>query len=126
MEIAKADGWKGGTLVLWRDQLDWDIIYTSKQITGISIPLTNGERWTLWTCYGLVEKAHRREFWENLTILIKNGTKAWACIGDLNEVMDHEEKRGGREMNMKSNGLLKEFMDEVQGMDISFNGNIFT
>lgn len=33
---------------------------------------------------------------------------------------------GGREVNSRNNFLLKNFIDEVNGMDIGYNENVFT
>lgn len=57
---------------------------------------------------------------------MKNGSKSWACIGDFNKVMDQTEKIGGREVTTKNNFLLKNFLDEVHGLDIRFSGSTFT
>lgn len=126
MEASEAEGWRGGTTILWRDHMGWEVSYFSKGITGITILDMNGGHWTLWACYCPVEKSKKSGFWETLTGLIKNSSKSWACIGDLNEVMDKKEKKRGRGVTDMSNFFLKNFMDELQGMDISFNGNILT
>lgn len=90
--------------------------------------ISNGrsDNWTIWACYCPAERSQRSEFWEILVALIKNGSNSCACITYFNKVMDQNEKLGSREVSTRHNFLLKNFLEDAQGMDIGFNGNTFT
>lgn len=75
MEVSEAEGWKGGTVILWIEHSGWEVFHHSKGITGIKILNTIGETWMLWACYCLAEKTQRSDFWKTLTVLIKKQIK---------------------------------------------------
>lgn len=47
MESWEAVGWKGGITLLWNDCLRWEVIFKSKWILGVKIPLSGDGHWTL-------------------------------------------------------------------------------
>lgn len=63
---------------------------------------------------------------ELISVLIKEGSANWACIGDFNEVLTQTKKQGGCPVSANKNFWLRFFLDEVQGVDIGFTGNLFT
>lgn len=49
----------------------------------------------------------------------------WMMLGDLNEIIKAKEKFDGRSI-LRKKLYLKEFMQDVGGIDIRFSGNAFT
>lgn len=68
----------------------------------------------------------RREFWETLSLAVRSDHKAWACIGDFNDLLSSDEKLGGRPVTDHSHFFLKNFLNDLSGLTIGFNGNMFT
>lgn len=66
------------------------------------------------------------EVWKVLCDLVKIGNKAWACIGDFNDVLDQFEKLGVRSVNGKSNFHLRNFIYKVEALNLGYVGNNFT
>lgn len=71
----------------------------------------------MWFCYCLAERGLRKDFWKTLAICFQSGLDAWLCIGDFNDVLDQNEKYGGRRVSLKTNFFLRSFLNEVGGID---------
>lgn len=125
-EIVQADSTKGGLALLWRKDLNWKVTYKSQWIIGVTVTSQLGTQWSLWCCYCPAERSQRRAFWEDLALAVGNGLRAWACIGDFNDLLSQDEKFGGREFTNCSHFFLKNFMDDLGGIDLGYHGNTFT
>lgn len=55
-----------------------------------------------------------------------SGHSSWACIGDFNDLLDENEKQGGRDVNLLSHVFLRNFSHNMRALDIGFTGNPFT
>ncbi|KAF3455069.1 hypothetical protein FNV43_RR05517 [Rhamnella rubrinervis] len=79
----------------------------------------------MWMDEVSVKLSQNEAFWSELGEHMKKEEKHWLLFGDLNEIMDSTEKRGGR--NIWGRKLfLKQFLLEVGGIDLGFTGRQFT
>lgn len=70
-------------------------------------------------CYGTSYRVEKREFWEELQILVEQLQGPWLIYGDLNEVIDKIEKWGGAPFDCR-HLYLKDFMQLVRTIDLRF------
>lgn len=72
-------------------------------------------------CYGTPYLREKLEFWERLQEIVQNLEGPWLLFGDLNEVSLELEKFRGQ--NIWARQLhLKNFIQQVGGVDLGFSG----
>lgn len=125
-EIVEADNSKGGLVVLWKKDFNWKIVFKSQWIIGVTVTSQQGICWSLWCCYCPAERSLKRDFWNNFAEAVKNGLSTWACIGDFNDLLNEDEKFGGREVSNQTHFFLKNFMEDLGGLDLGYHENTFT
>lgn len=121
--VVEADNKKGGLALLWNNCWNWSIILVSKWIIEVLVESDQRQKWIAWFYHCLVERMLRRAFWEDLTSKVISRLNSWICLGDLNDVLDQNEKVGGRLATYKSNLFLRTFVGTVGAVDIGFYGN---
>lgn len=117
---------KGGLAIFWNHNWNWTVVPVSSWILGILVELEGQERWTCWFRYCLADRLRRKEFWENLTTKVKAGANSSVCLGDFNDVVNHEKKLGGKPVSSKSNYFLQKFMFNIGAIDLGFHDQTFT
>nr|XP_048324609.1 uncharacterized protein LOC107411957 [Ziziphus jujuba var. spinosa] len=116
--IVEADNRAGGLALFWNSALGWTVMYKSKWIIGVGTYLPNGTECSSWFCYCPAEKALRQSFWTELSEAISSGSEVWMCMGDFNDIIDQEEKIGGRKVTSKSNYFLRNFIANMGALDL--------
>lgn len=58
-------------------------------------------------------------FWENVDT-------PWICLGDFNDLLQQDEKKGGRIISSSLSRGLKHFMNTMNFVDLGFVGSKFT
>lgn len=76
-------------------------------------------------CYGTPYLAENKLFWEILQDLVDTLKGPWMIIGDLNGIFLGNEKIGRKDI-WRTKLFLHEFMQNVGGIDLGFNGSRFT
>nr|XP_048336943.1 uncharacterized protein LOC107411956 [Ziziphus jujuba var. spinosa] len=124
--VVEADNRAGGLALFWNSALGWTVMYKSKWIIGVRTYLPNGTDCSSWFCYCPAEKALRHSFWTELSEAISSGSEVWMCMGDFNDIIDQEEKIGGRKVTSKSNYFLRNFIANMGALDLGFCGTMYT
>ena len=117
-------GLAGGLIMLWTSELDISINWTTDNLICGTVKSEIGN-WLLLACYGPVKYREKSVFWEELTDFLVRAKLPWLLFGDLNEIVDQSEKFGGRKVYGKRL-FLKQFLQEVGGVDLGFTGTRFT
>ncbi|KAK9925831.1 hypothetical protein M0R45_023096 [Rubus argutus] len=114
-----------GLAMLWKTKAKLHFLdKTSNYLDFIVNAGPNNEKWRLTGFYGHPKLKERSLEW--LQNLSKNIDLPWLCFGDFNEILDHEEKRGGRK---KANLKILAFKNVIKGCDLHdlpFKGRRFT
>ncbi|XP_060670431.1 uncharacterized protein LOC107411957 [Ziziphus jujuba] len=124
--VVEAANRAGGMALFWNSALGWTVMYKSKWIIGVRTYLPNGTECSSWFCYCPAEKALRHSFWTELSKAISSGSEVWMCMGDFNDIIDQEEKIGGRKVTSKSNYFLRNFIANMGALDLGFCGTMYT
>ncbi|KAF5468190.1 hypothetical protein F2P56_012365 [Juglans regia] len=101
-------GSSGGLALLWKPEVNLQIInYSSHHIHALIKGEGPHERdWVFSGIYGHSVTASRHETWGLLHHLCRLTSCPWLLMGDFNEILEPNEKRGG---NRRSEGLMEHF-----------------
>uniref|UniRef100_A0A803PRV9 Reverse transcriptase domain-containing protein n=1 Tax=Cannabis sativa TaxID=3483 RepID=A0A803PRV9_CANSA len=78
--------------------------------------------WHLFCLYGTPYAEEKAEFWKWATELMSDCREPWVVLGDLNVILEGSEKVGGREFHSREGAFLRDFLDEIGGVDLGFHG----
>jgi endonuclease/exonuclease/phosphatase family metal-dependent hydrolase len=95
-------------------------------IHAIIKPLNGGAPWKMIGFYGHPEAHKRHEAWDLLRHLASFEPEPWVCLGDFNEILRADEKRGGA---VRAGGLMDAFqstLDFCAFTDLGARGPKFT
>ena len=85
-----------GLALLWKSEVTvWVDSFSKFHIDAVVNGMT-AEAWRLTGFYGEPNTNYREEAWSMLRMLRSKPHLPWCCIGDFNEILRTEEKRGGR------------------------------
>uniref|UniRef100_A0A803NWW7 Reverse transcriptase n=1 Tax=Cannabis sativa TaxID=3483 RepID=A0A803NWW7_CANSA len=127
MSIIPSKSLAGGFCLLWNNEVKIQMKELHYNIFEASIqdPQLNSQ-WRLFAVYGPPYDREKKEFWEYLNFRIKNGGELWLVMGDLNCIMNQEEKMGGSKVFINDTRWLEEFLLASGGVDLRFKGGQFT
>lgn len=112
--------------MLWDNSIDLRIQSSSPYHIDAWVSKEGARAWRLTGFYGQWDAAKRHESWELLKLLGSRSDKPWLCCGDFNEILTHDEKKGG---NRKPSSLLSNFREALvfcNLFDCGFEGYPFT
>lgn len=94
--IVESRGHSGGLAFLWRNKHEAIVMSYSKNHIDVVIEMKGWSKYRLAGIYGEPDRAKRRETWELICRLHSQTSLPWVLIGDMNNVVRQEDKRGGR------------------------------
>lgn len=78
--------------------------------------MEGGERtWRFTGFYGAPERNRRHETWNLLKNLAPRSPLPWVVMGDFNDVLNSDEKRGDQP---QPNWLIEGFKEAIEGSDL--------
>ncbi|RYR47014.1 hypothetical protein Ahy_A07g032908 [Arachis hypogaea] len=116
----------GGLCILWKSNVNINILSWCDNFITAKIGINNGESWKCIFVYGNPIFRKRKNLWRNLTANNWDQEAAQIYIGDFNEVLTQEENVG---LHLKPRGQLEEFkkfLNDNRLMDLDLKGNKFT
>uniref|UniRef100_A0A803P2H6 Reverse transcriptase n=1 Tax=Cannabis sativa TaxID=3483 RepID=A0A803P2H6_CANSA len=117
----------GGFCVAWRQGMGINVkeVYETGFCLRIE-SLDGGQPWFLFCIYGTPYGNKKAEFWEWITGIILDCEGPWLVIGDLNAILNANEKQGGREFTAHEGAFLRNFVNDCGGIDLGCIGSAFT
>ncbi|XP_068328277.1 uncharacterized protein [Pyrus communis] len=120
-------GISGGLSLWWEDNLEVNIIFSSKHVIDAVMRIKGQTQWSRITgVYGTSYRIEKNLFWEWMVNHFTSTDIPWICGGDFNEFLWDYEKSGGVEVLYNRPRFLEEFLSSSQLMDLGFNGPTFT
>ncbi|KAB2621987.1 hypothetical protein D8674_024169 [Pyrus ussuriensis x Pyrus communis] len=120
-------GFSGGLSLWWEDNLEVNVIFSSKHIIDAVMRIKGQMQWSRITgVYGTSYRVEKSLFWEWMVNHFTPTDIPWICGGDFNEFLWDHEKSGGVEVLYNRPRFLEEFLSSSQLMDLGFNGPTFT
>ena len=116
----------GGLTLLWREEIKLDIqTYSDCHIEAfINHGMDNA--WRITGFYGDSDTASRENSWSLLRALSHRSNYPWVAMGDFNEIILGEEKRGGLDRPEAQMQSFRDALDFCELKDLGFNGFPFT
>ncbi|KAF7831683.1 reverse transcriptase [Senna tora] len=120
-------GLSGGLGVWWKDEVDFQILQSSKNFVHASVFSEQLEVDCFLTLiYGPPKDQDRQEVWDKIISFAPSRDDVWLCLGDFNEICSPIEKFGGRSRSDRSYNRFQNFIYDCSLMDMSFQGAQFT
>jgi exonuclease III len=127
MFVVDCVGKSGGLALLWESDFDIEIQnFTRRHINAVIRSPMNAEQWKFSCIYGHPETAKRHESWTLMKHLAELAPEPWVCLGDFNEVVSMEEKRGGSERHRTQMRAFQQALEECSLSDLGYSGPKYT
>ena len=81
--------------------------------------------WRFTGFYGEPNAQKRHESQDLLRQLNSQNSLPWLCLGDFNEILREEEKKGGNNRGHAQMQLFRDVIDECGFIDMGFKGYLF-
>lgn len=91
----------------------------------ISSGATGADNFVTWV-YGDPDPIKRSQNWDFLMRIGQNRRESWICLGDVNDISNHEEKSIGNRKDQQKIDFFNVWKEEVQMEDLIYQGQMFT
>lgn len=120
-------GRSGGMLVFWKDQVQVIIHHCDEFSFELEVSSVVGkDNFRITFVYASTDTRVRNDQWESLIQRQQQWGEQWIIGGDFNDILAHEEKRGGRQRLESSFGDFRHFVGAMGMGDIKFRGESWT
>lgn len=120
------NGMGGGLALMWSNDVDVNIVSYSNHHIDTVVKSAKGLKWRCTGIYGHPEGPQKKHTWTLLRRLAGLFSFPWLCFGDFNEILNLNEKLGGRERNMSMVANFKEAVNDCNLEDLGYRGYPFT
>lgn len=93
--IVEVQGHIGGLVLYWRNKDEVKIQSYSKHHIDAIVEVQGEHKFRLTGIYGEPDRVKRKETWDLIRTLRNHSHLPWCLIGDMNNVVRQEDKRGG-------------------------------
>lgn len=87
-------GLSGGLALLWKDDIEIEVLTSSPNFIDTKVKFKNSMSYITFI-YGAPQQENRARFWDHISSLGLNRDAAWLITGDLNDILENDEKVGG-------------------------------
>lgn len=94
--MVEAQGHSGRLALLWRNEGGCSIKNSGNHYIYFEVENEQVGRWRYTCFYGCPERERRRKSWDLLRFLCIQSNLPWRIIGDFNDLLFNDGKRGGR------------------------------
>ncbi|KAL0400945.1 UNVERIFIED_CONTAM: hypothetical protein Slati_4124400 [Sesamum latifolium] len=123
----ESNGRAGGLALLWNKDIDIQLQSLSSHHIDVDVlPKNSDGKWRFTGFYGHPEASQRKESWNLLRRLHGQSAQPWVCIGDFNEILHQEEKRGRTQHPLWQILDFRQAIDDCSIHDLGFQGHSFT
>ncbi|XP_074337125.1 uncharacterized protein LOC141674298 [Apium graveolens] len=119
-------GHGGGLALFWKTDGGVQVMDSCSNYIDFEVNHAQVGRWRYTGVYGYPERSRRREAWNMIRSLAERSSIPWCLIGDFNDMVAANEKRGG---HVHPRSLMQGFSEtifECGLMDLGFEGEEFT
>ncbi|GAU10318.1 hypothetical protein TSUD_418940, partial [Trifolium subterraneum] len=120
------EGRSGGLSVMWRDTIKCRVMNYSRNFINLVVEDKEEGEWRLTCYYGYPERGRRSQAWKLLRELRDMSDLPWCIIGDFNDLLSQEDKRGNHpHPNWLCNGF-RTVVGDCDLTDIHLEGYPYT
>lgn len=95
MIVVEAEGRSGGLGLIWREDVDVNLLSLSINHIDVEIHITGNQPWRLTGFYGEPNRNLRSRTLNLLRTLVRDSNLPWCIIGDMNNIVNQNDKKGG-------------------------------
>ncbi|XP_074346844.1 uncharacterized protein LOC141685649 [Apium graveolens] len=120
-----AQGHGGGLALMWKNGGAVQILQSCNNFIDFEVSHEQTGKWRYTGYYGIPQRNRRMESWNMLRQLAASSILSWCIIGDFNDIISMEEKRGGQRQPRR---LMEGFFDAIMSCglhDLGFSGDMF-
>lgn len=122
-----SQGYAGGIWVGWKSgQLDINILVRDFQFIHMRIVEVNKPSWVLTIAYVSPRHELKEKFCERMEEIAQDTDEPWVIMGDLNDILEAQEKKGGAPINARKCDLFRNRIDKCLLMDVGSHGHRYT
>lgn len=126
MFVVDCQGQGGGLAMLWRNKDDLTVQSYSNNHVDAIVNVQGWNQFRLTGLYGEPDRSKRQSTWNLIRLLSSQNQTPWCLIGDMNNVLGQDDKRGGRLYPTWLIQGFQEVMDECGLQDMELQGYPFT
>ncbi|XP_075663176.1 uncharacterized protein LOC142632701 [Castanea sativa] len=121
-----SEGRKGGLALIWATEVVADTQTYSLNHIDANICTQNSPSWRLTGVCGRPEEERKVETWRLIRHLNARGTLPWLCLGNFNEILSSDEKKGGNPKQVTAMLAFQHTLLQCGLVDLGFRGYRFT
>jgi exonuclease III len=110
------EGRSGGLSVMWRDTIKCRVMNYFRNIINLVVEEKEKGEWRLTCYFRYQERGRRTQTWNLLRELRDMSDLPWCIIGDFNDLLSQEDKRGN---HPHPNWLCSSFRNAVSDCDLT-------
>lgn len=123
--IVPSVGIAKGLAIAWHNNMDMKLISSKFNVCHFESKI--GDTYIMITCvYGAVEADDKIEQWTHISDIGQQINKPWFLIGDLNVILDPDEKQGGNKAGSSSKSFIVNTINSLGLQDTGYDGSLFT
>ncbi|XP_056695804.1 uncharacterized protein [Spinacia oleracea] len=120
-------GLSGGLCVYWKgENITFNLVSFSQNHICGDVIVSSDRSWRFIGIYGWPETANKYRTWELVRKLCENVHGPLVIGGDFNEILSHDEKEGGADVERRAIPEFREMMDDCSLRDLGFEGHWYT
>ncbi|CAN0857899.1 hypothetical protein LINGRAHAP2_LOCUS6980 [Linum grandiflorum] len=121
-----ARGHSGGLSMLWREKSQLRVLRYGDHFIDSKVSDGDGYEFRLTGFYGCPERERRKESWDLLRMLGRNGHDPWCVIGDFNDILHQHEQKGRNERPQNLIDGFRLAVAECNLVDVALDGYPYT
>lgn len=94
LSVVKNVGRSGGLALFWNPNYNVHLLKFGRNFIDVAIENTKGEKWRTACFYCFPESSRRQESRNLLRSLALSSSLSWVVLGDFNDLLNSNEKRG--------------------------------
>ncbi|XP_074342593.1 uncharacterized protein LOC141680200 [Apium graveolens] len=119
-------GHSGGLALLWRNKKDVSVMSYNRNHTYVVIETKGWDKYRLTGFYGEPDRAKRKDTWNLIRQLHSQMNLPWVLIGDMNNIVHQEDKRGGRPYPLWLVNGFQKCLEDCGLHDLELDGYPYT
>lgn len=126
MIVVEAQGRSGGLALLWKEADTVKLLSMSFNHIDVEVHMQGLQPWRLTGFYGEPNRNLRSRTWNLLRNLARDSNLPWCVIGDMNNIVNHSDKKGGAPYPQSLVDGFNNVLEETNLKDLELSGHPFT
>lgn len=112
--------------VLWKQSMNCSVTDYSKNHINLEVQEEIHGKWRITAFYGMPERNNRRNSWDLIRTISASSSLPWCFIGDLNDMVNISDKRGGASHSQRLLDGFREVLSDCNLIDMNLEGYPYT